>query len=59
VDASGKGYLKSVCDYVHLNPARARLVGLEEALRSFTSTKRRGQFLLLTCSSPAVARAKK
>ena len=36
VDASGKGYLKSVCDYVHLNPARARLVGREEPLRSFT-----------------------
>src|ERR1041385_2778911 len=35
VDGSGNGYLKSVCDYVHLNPARARLVGREEALRSF------------------------
>jgi len=26
VDGSGNGYLKTVCDYVHLNPARARLV---------------------------------
>jgi len=26
VDGSGSGYLKSVCDYVHLNPARAKLV---------------------------------
>ncbi|MFN0125682.1 MAG: transposase [Verrucomicrobiales bacterium] len=35
VDGSGSGYLKSVCDYVHLNPARARLVGPEQPLRSF------------------------
>jgi putative transposase len=26
VDGSGTGYLKSVCDYVHLNPVRARLL---------------------------------
>jgi REP element-mobilizing transposase RayT len=26
VDGSGHGYLKTVCDYVHLNPARAGLV---------------------------------
>jgi len=26
VDGSGTGYLKTVCDYVHLNPVRARLV---------------------------------
>ena len=25
IDGSGKGYLKSVCDYVHLNPAQAGL----------------------------------
>jgi hypothetical protein len=25
-EGSGSGYLKSVCDYVHLNPARAKLV---------------------------------
>ena len=25
VDGSGNGYLKTVCDYVHLNPARAGL----------------------------------
>ena len=24
VDGSGSGYLRSVCDYVHLNPARAK-----------------------------------
>jgi REP element-mobilizing transposase RayT len=26
VDGSGKGYLRTVCDYVHLNPARANLL---------------------------------
>ena len=26
VDGSGDGYLKTVCDYVHLNPARAKLL---------------------------------
>jgi REP element-mobilizing transposase RayT len=26
VDGSGTGYLKTVCDYVHLNPARAKLL---------------------------------
>ena len=26
VDGSGNGYLKTVCDYVHLNPARAKLL---------------------------------
>ena len=32
VDGSGNGYLKTVCDYVHLNPARAKLVTPEQAL---------------------------
>ena len=35
VDGSGNGYLKSVCDYVHLNPARAKLLGEEEPLKAF------------------------
>ncbi|MDA1273437.1 MAG: transposase [Verrucomicrobia bacterium] len=35
VDGSGSGYLKSVCDYVHLNPARAKLVPAEQPLKSF------------------------
>jgi len=33
VEASGNGYLKSVCDYVHLNPVRARLIGAQEKLK--------------------------
>jgi len=35
VDGSGNGYLKTVCDYVHLNPARAKLLGPEEKLSSY------------------------
>jgi len=35
VDGSGNGYLKTVCDYVHLNPARANLLGREQRLSSF------------------------
>jgi len=35
VDGSGTGYLKSVCAYVHLNPARAKLVAPEQPLKSF------------------------
>ena len=35
VDGSGSGYLKSVGDYVHLNPARANLVAADAPLRSF------------------------
>jgi REP element-mobilizing transposase RayT len=35
VDGSGEGYLKTVCDYVHLNPARAKLLRLEQPLRDY------------------------
>ena len=35
VDGSGTGYLRTVCDYVHLNPARAKLVSAERPLRGF------------------------
>ena len=35
VDGSGSGYLKSVGDYVHLNPARAKLVAVDAPLKSF------------------------
>jgi putative transposase len=36
VDGSGSGYLKSVCDYVHLNPARAGLLNPEQPLQSYS-----------------------
>jgi putative transposase len=35
VDGSGSGYLKSVCDYVHLNPVRAKLLSPEERLLAY------------------------
>ena len=35
VDDSGSGYLKTVCDYVHLNPSRARLLTVEQPLRAY------------------------
>ena len=35
VDGEGDGYLKTVCDYVHLNPVRAHLLRPEERLLSY------------------------
>ena len=35
VDGSGDGYLRTVCDYVHLNPVRARLLSGEQPLRDY------------------------
>ncbi len=35
VDGSGTGYLRTVCDYVHLNPSRAKLLGAEDRLLSY------------------------
>ncbi len=35
VDGSGNGYLKTACDYVHLNPVRAALLSPEQALSDF------------------------
>jgi REP element-mobilizing transposase RayT len=35
VDSSGDGYLKTVCDYVHLNPVRARLLKGEQNLNDY------------------------
>lgn len=35
VDASGTGYLKAACDYVHLNPVRAGLLSPEQPLQAY------------------------
>jgi REP element-mobilizing transposase RayT len=35
VDGSGNGYLRTVCDYVHLNPVRARLLQRDAPLSAF------------------------
>ena len=35
VDGSGTGYLRTVCDYVHLNPVRAKLLRPEQKLERY------------------------
>jgi hypothetical protein len=35
VEGSGNGYLKTVCDYVHLNPVRAGMLRAEDALAAY------------------------
>src|SRR5438552_13378318 len=35
IDESDPFYLRAVCDYVHLNPARARLIKEEELLQNY------------------------
>ena len=35
VDGATPGYLRTVCDYVHLNPVRAKLVGKRERLQKY------------------------
>jgi REP element-mobilizing transposase RayT len=35
VDGSGNGYLRTACEYVHLNPVRARLLRADEPLKSY------------------------
>jgi putative transposase len=35
VDGSGDGYLRTVCDYVHLNPVRAKLIKPEDRLLAY------------------------
>jgi putative transposase len=35
IDGSGSGYLRTVCDYVHLNPARAKILGQGERLQKY------------------------
>ena len=35
VDGSGNGYLKTVCDYVHLNPVRARMLSPQQPLSAY------------------------
>jgi len=47
VDGSGNGYLRTVCDYVHLNPARANLLKKTAPWRIFAGAVTRP-----TCWSP-------
>jgi putative transposase len=45
VDGSGNGYLKTVCDYVHLNPVRAKLIPAQEPLQKFRWSSHPGYLL--------------
>ena len=56
VDGSGSGYLKSVCDYVHLNPARAKLVAPDAPLKVFAWSSWPA-YLLAPAKRPAWLRA--
>jgi putative transposase len=35
VEGSGNGYLRTACEYVHLNPVRAKLVKTDQLLRAY------------------------
>src|SRR5437867_10830943 len=35
VDGSGSGYLKTVCDYAHLNPVRPHLISVAQPLETY------------------------
>ena len=35
MDGSGTGYLRTVCDYVHLNPVRAKLLKPDQRLLEY------------------------
>lgn len=52
VEGSGNGYLRTVCDYVHLNPARAGLLQGETALEEF-SWSSYGEYLKPARQRPA------
>lgn len=52
VDGSGNGYLRTVCDYVHLNPVRARLLTGEQPLRAYAWSSY-GQYLQTSGKRPA------
>lgn len=58
VDGSGHGYLKTVCDYVHLNPARAKLIGDKSALSDFRWSSY-AQYLLPESKRPAWLRVER
>ncbi len=52
MDGSGSGYLKSVCDYVHLNPVRAKLLEIEQPLKAYRWSSY-PEYLLVASKRPA------
>ena len=51
VDGRDSGYLKTVCDYVHLNPVRAKLLGQEDRRLSYPGS-RFGWYLAVPAQRP-------
>jgi len=51
VDGSGAGYLRTACDYVHLNPVRAKLLGREQRLVEYPWSSF-GQYLATPAHRP-------
>jgi REP element-mobilizing transposase RayT len=58
VDGSGNGYLRTVCDYVHLNPVRAKLLTAEDPLRSYLWSSY-GSYLQAPAQRPAWLRVER
>jgi len=56
VEGSGDGYLKTVCDYVHLNPVRAGLLRADQPLPSFPWSSF-GEYLKSPAKRPCWLRA--
>src|SRR6266446_6275235 len=52
VEGNGNGYLKTVCDYVHLNPARAGLLAARQRLSEFRWSSY-GEYLKGRAARPA------
>jgi putative transposase len=52
VEGSGNGYLKTVCDYVHLNPARAKLLKPKQPLSAYRWSSW-PEYLKSPCKRPA------
>lgn len=55
VDGSGNGYLRTVCDYVHLNPSRAKLLAVDQRLRDYRWSSY-GEYLKAPAQRPAWVR---
>src|ERR1043165_2976539 len=52
VEGSGNGYLRTVCDYAHLNPVRAKLLAPDAPLESFRWSSY-GHYLKAAARRPA------
>ena len=51
VDGSGNGYLRTVVDYMHLNPVRAKLLRTDQALGEFTWSRLREYLNILSLAA--------